>query len=98
MYQSLDVSINYPFKAALHHHWYTWMASGGAGKTWTFRKCYISNTLDGLEDDKIFDELACGDKSDMEINVYKDDMKYRDNENNKKICEDNIIEENGNMI
>ncbi|CAG8746035.1 17419_t:CDS:2, partial [Acaulospora morrowiae] len=126
MCQPLDVSINHPFKAALRHHWHTWMASGGAGKTvngnlkraslhtvckWVlaawdeinpeiiqraFRKCCISNALDGSEDDEIFDESACGDKSDMEINVYKDNMEYRDNENNEEICEDDIIEENGN--
>lgn len=92
--QSLDVSINKPFKVFMREEWNKWMAAGNHDLTPTgrmkrptitqvcewvktswdsvkdeivvrsFKKCGISNALDGTEDDMLYENTGSSTSSD----------------------------------
>ncbi|CAB4429578.1 unnamed protein product [Rhizophagus irregularis] len=57
--QPLDVSINKPFKDNLRKEWHEWMCKGGSDQIIfnSFKKCSISNLLDGSEDNMVYEEI-----------------------------------------
>ena len=68
-FQPLDVSVNKPFKARLSEQYDRWISSAWTRipaelVTKSFKKCCISNALDGTEDGLLWDDDKDSDVDD----------------------------------
>ncbi|CAB4444476.1 unnamed protein product [Rhizophagus irregularis] len=79
---TLNVAINKPVKDNLCKEWHFWMSNSSVSISddiivYSFKKCGISNTLDGLEDDAIYEFLR-----EIENERKEEELEIVDMDNN----------------